>query len=1052
LSEQIRDALRQSAYLIIICSPRSARSHWVNEEVLEFKRSGRENRILALITEGEPNVADKPDCDPTLECFPQAIKLKLGPDGELSTLRTEPVAADVRPQGDGRENAKLKLIAGLLGVNFDALKQRELEAARKRTRIAYGIAATMLLFAIAAGSAGVMAYLAELKAERQLDEALSQRARFLTTKADDARRTGAPDQALLLLGEAVKVAEKRTRTLLPWFARVTLVRSVSAVTAQRLLLHDDVVRMATFSPDGRHVLTASSDKTTRVWDAETGRLLLTLDGHREPVVSVAFSPDGRHVLAASVDGSASLWRLDDGKLQRRLEGHTGEVSAASFSPTGDRILTASHDGTAAIWDARAGTRMTILPDQGPLRSAIFSADGRHVLTGSADGAAYLLDGTTGRLLHKFAGHGDAVVDARLSPDGRTVVTASEDKTARVWDTGSGEQHYALTHEGALNTAEFSRDGRLIATASHDKTARLWDARTGKLIHRLDGHQDNVRATAFSPDGRYLLTASSDNTARLWEVESGAFLQALQGHQGYVHSVAFSPDGGSALTASLDKTARIWSLDRGIPARTFREHAATVNTAVFSADGSRVLTASYDKTARLWDAATGLTLQTFKGHADNVTSAALSPDMKRVLTGSVDRTARLWDAKTGAPDITLRDHQRNVNSVAYSPDGRLLLTAADDRTVRVWQAEKSEPFVPAKAGTQGSEPSDQSKRLLGSRLRGNERESESAQTRHALVHTLGGHAGDVNSARFSPDGRRIASASSDGARLWDTTTGELVRRLDGHQGYLNAVAFSTDGKLLLTTSDDRTARIWDAETGAPLRALLGHQKRVYGGAFSPDGRLIATSSEDGIVCLWDTATGMLLQTFEGHRDVVNDVTFGLDGRRLLTASNDKTARTWDIAAASALAPEDAWDWVRIIALRPLTFEERREASLVDSAPDAPARDVAQELAWLDMSRPTDMASLKAAAERGSWGASLRLGELHERDGDLLQALRAYAMAAERLDAELSLNEKTDLALRSYAERAFARRGSLAQYLTRRNEVAAVARISREVQAWRRRLGD
>src|SRR5262245_37426760 len=132
LSEQIRHALNQSACLIIICSPRSARSHWVNEEILEFKRLGRESRILALIAEGEPNAQDKPGCDPTLECFPRAIKFKLGPDGELSTVRTEPVAADVRPKGDGRENAKLKLIAGLLGVNFDALKQRELEAASKR--------------------------------------------------------------------------------------------------------------------------------------------------------------------------------------------------------------------------------------------------------------------------------------------------------------------------------------------------------------------------------------------------------------------------------------------------------------------------------------------------------------------------------------------------------------------------------------------------------------------------------------------------------------------------------------------------------------------------------------------------------------------------------------------------------------------------------------------------------------------------------------------------------------------------------------------------------
>ena len=217
LSDQIRQALEQSAYLVIICSPNSARSRWVNEEILAFKRLGREHRILALIAEGEANAAD-----PSRECFPQALKFKLGADGELTEIRTEPVAADAREQGDGRDNAKLKLIAGLLGIEFDALKQRELEVARRRTRVAYGIAAAMLLLAVVAGGAGWLAYVNERKAERQLDEALAQRSRFLVTKAEDARRSGAADQTSLLLVEAVKAADKRSRALLPWFARLTL--------------------------------------------------------------------------------------------------------------------------------------------------------------------------------------------------------------------------------------------------------------------------------------------------------------------------------------------------------------------------------------------------------------------------------------------------------------------------------------------------------------------------------------------------------------------------------------------------------------------------------------------------------------------------------------------------------------------------------------------------------------------------------------------------------------------------------------------------------------
>lgn len=165
LNEQITSALEQSAYLIVICSPNSARSRWVNEEILAFKRMGREHRILTLIVDGEPNASDKDGFDHQTECFPISMRYKLRPDGSLSDERAEPIAADARPQGDGREDAKLKLIAGLLGVGFNELKQREIEAARKRTRIAVAIAGCMAILALGAAFAAFMAV-------RMRDEAL----------------------------------------------------------------------------------------------------------------------------------------------------------------------------------------------------------------------------------------------------------------------------------------------------------------------------------------------------------------------------------------------------------------------------------------------------------------------------------------------------------------------------------------------------------------------------------------------------------------------------------------------------------------------------------------------------------------------------------------------------------------------------------------------------------------------------------------------------------------------------------------------------------------
>jgi tetratricopeptide (TPR) repeat protein len=179
LGTVINEALRQSACQIVICSPSAARSRWVNEEILAFKRLGREDRIFCLIVDGEPNASDDP-AHAQEECFPQALRYRVGPDGELSTTRTEPIAADARPGKDGRNNAKLKLIAGLLGVGFDGLRQRE---QRRRQR---------QLFAIASGAVAGMVLTSALAAAALIARAAAQRQTFIAKReAETARQTTA---------------------------------------------------------------------------------------------------------------------------------------------------------------------------------------------------------------------------------------------------------------------------------------------------------------------------------------------------------------------------------------------------------------------------------------------------------------------------------------------------------------------------------------------------------------------------------------------------------------------------------------------------------------------------------------------------------------------------------------------------------------------------------------------------------------------------------------------------------------------------------------------
>jgi WD40 repeat protein len=203
------------------------------------------------------------------------------------------------------------------------------------------------------------------------------------------------------------------------------------------------------------------------------------------------------------------------------------------------------------------------------------------------------------------------------------------------------------HTELVSSADFSPDGKKVVTASRDETARIWDAETGKELVQLKGHTDWVYSADFSPDGKKVVTASEDETARIWDAETGKELVQLKGHTEWVCSADFSPDGKKVVTASDDLTARIWDAETGKELVQLKGHTDWVNSADFSPDGKKVVTASSDKTARIWDAETGKELVQLKGHTNSVYSADFSPDGKKVVTASRDETARIWDV--GQPD-------------------------------------------------------------------------------------------------------------------------------------------------------------------------------------------------------------------------------------------------------------------------------------------------------------------------------------------------------------------------------------------------------------------
>ena len=839
-----------------------------------------------------------------------------------------------------------------------------------QARIRYAVMAAISVLAIVAGfqwfqaerhrqrAQGEEAHAKEALASEaevagKLQEQLRQASWASFNEAERQFQFGEWREGIALLARAIKFDPQNQVASERFFQELIVHRERALSLPITSFNHQDEVVGAAFSPDGARILTASSDKTAKLWDASSGKLIASFN-HQDEVKDAAFSPDGTRILTASVDKTAKLWDAASGKLMASFE-HQGTVNAAAFSPDGARILTASADHSAKLWDAASGNLMASFEHQDEVNTAAFSPDGARILTASKDKTAKLWDVASGKPIASFE-HQDSVRDAAFSRDGARILTASADKTAKLWDAASGRLIASFDHQDSVNDVAFSPDGSRVLTASVDKTAKLWDAASGKLLASF-AHQGWIWRAAFSPDGTRILTASADHSAKLWDADSGKLIASFN-LQDEVLQAAFSADGTRILTAGKDKTAKLWDAASGKPIASL-VHQDTVENAAFSANGARILTATTDHSVKLWDAASGKLIASFEhlgplfhaafspdgtrvltasteyhsadlwdaasgkhvaslAHQDTVENAAFSPDGTRILTASDDKTAKLWDVGSGKLMASFA-HQHAVNHAAFSPDGARILTAGYDSTAKLWDAASGKLIAsladPEIASFWYGAFSPRGARILTTNEGGTASLWDAASGK--LIGSFGhlggsfGHLGPILPryaflevgrpswrVHFSPDGAQVLTTNVDhSAKLWDAASGKLLTSF-AHQDEVFQAEFSSDGTRILTASRDKTAKLWDAASGK-LIASFEHPDGLYHAAFSPDGARILTASGDNTAKLWNAASGKLIASFE-HQNTVPWAGFSPDGTRILTASWDKAATLWDAATAVDLA--------------------------------------------------------------------------------------------------------------------------------------------------------
>ncbi|MFZ1108755.1 MAG: PDZ domain-containing protein [Rhodomicrobium sp.] len=504
-------------------------------------------------------------------------------------------------------------------------------------------------------------------------------------------------------------------------------------------------------------------------------------------------------VARPASKDAPILRLDTG-------GHMAPIRGLAFTPDGKFIVSASNDKVIRVWDWRAGkTVRTILGQSGP----------------GSEGTIYAM---------------------ALSPDGRWLAVGgwTPDNEVRLYDFASGEMKALLKgHTNVVMGLAFSPDGKTLISGSADRSAILWDVETQTLLHRLEGHRAQIYAVGFTPDGARAVTGSLDTTLRLWSVADGALIKEMPGHGGKVISLAVSPRDGAIASGDWSGEIRLWDGKTGALKKVFANQGGSVGALRFSPDGRLLLSTCGQNCggkfgSHIYDAASGKELIAYAKHDNTVVASAFSPDGGLVATGGGNnKEIHVWDPKTGETKAVLKGAGRPGWAVGFSADGRSIAwgTTPDLKSHPALSTSPLEQLLRLPSPGETLSPPEAVKSAEGW-VR-----AKASFGALALQHRKGGAYGydaildvlkdgkasgvsiergptdgyDHRSYSFTPDGKTIVSGGAGGVVAAYGLDGKKIGDFAGHEGDVWAVAPSPDGRYLVSGSADQTVRLWNART-------------------------------------------------------------------------------------------------------------------------------------------------------------------------------------------------------------------------------------------------
>jgi len=847
LSQNIIDALKDSAYLIVICSPNSAKSQWVNKEILDFKTIHKdgEDRVLPIILSGEPNAKDRDDLDDNLECFPEALKYKVK-NGKLTNERTEPIAADVREGMFDKEFGKLKLIAGLLGVDFEELNQREIK--KQKQRRAFLVSGLLGVSGLAGVSIWKWIEVEEAK-------------RIVIEKSKELNKENIRTKNLLyntIMERGILYRDYQKKLV---EAKLTFAKAISLSTnktqeKQAKIAYENVnkgIKLYEFYefPKKNGIIEMNMDtikalewnwnsKEIKLWNIKSNQLIHIFKD-RSNIQGAIFNHNGKFILSWNKDNKIKVWDIKNNKLLHTFKDNS-EIEEVISHPYKEYILSWNKDNKIKLWDIKNNKLLHTFKGDKNIKGLAFSSNGKKIVFWNKyEEKVKLIDINNyevftlkiKNLYHSMGIILNETEEYLLNYGGEFSVgmgVHDEDGFIDLWymkDSKNLIKEYNLEFENYIANAIFINNKEIVSIDSQGKME--W--RNISEDRLIKSFYTNSLYNIFQ-NNNYLYSFR-DNIIKIIKTENIFFTLKHPDLKNLINNE-------KEILSWSDNEIKLWNKSTKKLVYTFKHLKVTE---VISINDDNIISWGNHK-IKLWSKVAGKLLYIFKHK--NIKNIAIIKKEQELISWS-NNEIKLWNIEKQRLTYTI--FHKGIESILITKDKSKIISW-NDNNIKIWNKENGELLKEFKPNFEDG----------------------------------------IYIVELSPNEDEIIVADLFGRlKLWNINTNSLI--FDIKSGYVNflSIQFSDDNQRIIILGSYGTIAFIDKKSGNKVFELEQSESPIWGLKFLKD-RMISWGRAGNII-IWNKNNGKALH-YLSHRGSVRYVEI-INEKEIMSYSNDGSIKLWNV---------------------------------------------------------------------------------------------------------------------------------------------------------------